>query len=75
MALEAFLATTTGMIVLLLILAWELVWKGIALWKSARHSQMAWFVCILIFNTIGILPIAYVLFFQKTPIIKRSKKK
>ncbi|MEX2017477.1 MAG: DUF5652 family protein, partial [Candidatus Pacearchaeota archaeon] len=34
-------------------------------WKSAGHKQLAWFVCILIFNTAGILPIIYILFFQK----------
>jgi hypothetical protein len=40
---------------------WELIWKGIALWKSARNSHSAWFVCLLIFNTLGILPIIYIL--------------
>jgi hypothetical protein len=55
-------------IILLLIIVislWEAVWKGIALWKSGRNNQLAWFICILIFNTIGILPIVYLLFFQK----------
>ncbi|MEM4240071.1 MAG: DUF5652 family protein [Candidatus Woesearchaeota archaeon] len=54
-------------IIALLILAglWEAVWKGIAMWKSARNSQLAWYVCILIFNTAGILPIIYLLCFQK----------
>ena len=43
---------------------WELVWKGIALRKAGRNNQQAWFVCILIFNTMGILPILYILLFQ-----------
>jgi hypothetical protein len=53
-------------LVLIIVLSlWEAVWKGIALWKSGRNNQLAWFICILIFNTIGILPIVYLLFFQK----------
>jgi len=51
--------------VFILVVIWDLVWKGIGLWKSGRNNQLAWFVCILIFNTIGILPIIYLAFFQK----------
>jgi len=38
-----------GLIVL--ISFWELIWKGIALWKCGRNNQLVWFVFILIFNT------------------------
>lgn len=44
---------------------WEAVWKTIAMWKSARANKMAWFICIAIFNTIGILPIIYILTHKK----------
>ena len=44
---------------------WDGVWKLIALWKSARHNQLAWFICLAIFNTAGILPILYLWLFQK----------
>ncbi|MFA6992922.1 MAG: DUF5652 family protein [Candidatus Gracilibacteria bacterium] len=47
------------------LLIWELVWKSIGLWKSARNGQLAWFICLLIFNTAGILPIIYIKFFQR----------
>lgn len=50
---------------------WDGVWKLIALWKSARHGQLAWFICLAIFNTVGILPILYILLFQKNE-AKRS---
>jgi hypothetical protein len=50
---------------ILILSLWELVWKGIALWKAGRNNQLPWFVCILIFNTVGILPILYILLFQK----------
>ena len=48
-----------------ILLAWEIVWKSIALWKAARHNQLYWFIAVVIFNTVGILPIVYILFFQK----------
>ena len=41
---------------------WEMAWKGIALWKAARRSQLTWYVLLLILNTVGILPIVYVFF-------------
>ena len=39
----------------------DTVWKLIAMWKAARNNHLAWFICIFIFNTIGILPIIYIL--------------
>lgn len=58
--------TTPQYIFLILILGlWELVWKGIALWKAAKESQKYWFIAILILNTIGILPIIYIFLFKK----------
>jgi hypothetical protein len=51
---------------LFIILAlWESIWKGLALWKCGKNNQLVWFVCIFIFNTVGILPILYILFFQR----------
>ena len=52
------------------IIIWEAVWKGIGLWKSARNNQMIWFLAILIINSAGIVPIVYLLFFQG----KKGKK-
>jgi len=48
-----------------LLLIWALIWKGIALWRSARNNQLAWFVALLIVNTLGILEIIYLLIFRK----------
>ena len=47
---------------------WEAAWKAIALWKAARNSHLAWFICIMIFNTVGILPIIYIFGFSKKKI-------
>ncbi len=44
---------------------WEGIWKGFALWRAARNSHLAWYICIVIFNTIGILPIVYIFGFSK----------
>jgi len=44
---------------------WDAVWKLIAIWKAARNNHLAWFICIAIFNTIGILPIIYILMQRK----------
>ena len=44
---------------------WSLIWKGFALWKSARNKQNVWFICLLILNTAGVLHIVYLLWFQK----------
>lgn len=49
---------------LMVIMVWELVWKALALWQTARNKQKVWFVCILIFNTFGLLPIIYLLWFK-----------
>ncbi len=44
-----------------IVIIWSLVWKGIALWRSARNGHTAWFVVLLIVNTVGILEIIYIL--------------
>jgi Family of unknown function (DUF5652) len=41
-------------------LVWSLAWKGFALWKAAERDQKAWFVFILILNTVGLLEIFYI---------------
>lgn len=65
-------------IVLMIIMIWSAIWKAIAMWKSARNKQVAWFVVFCIFNTIGILEILYLAFWQKDnnevkPVVKEVK--
>lgn len=48
----------TGLAVLAV---WELIWKGLALWRASRKGQKVWYVFILIINSVGILPIIYLL--------------
>ena len=50
--------------VLFLIGVWTLVWEGLALWQSARHQQKKWFIVMFVVNTLGLLPIIYLLWFR-----------
>jgi len=43
------------------LIIWEFVWKGLALWRSARLKQTEWFIALLVINSAGLLPIAYLL--------------
>lgn len=50
---------------LMLIIAWSLIWKAIAVWHAARNSQLGWFIALFVINTVGLLEIIYLLFFSK----------
>ncbi|MDP3990639.1 MAG: DUF5652 family protein [archaeon] len=64
---------TTLFVTLILLLAiWEAIWKGFALWHSARNKQLGWFIIILIVNTVGILPIVYLILAR--PKTKQQRK-
>src|SRR5579872_2070109 len=51
--------------ILIVVVLWSLVWKGLALWHSARRGQYWWFVILLVVNTVGILEIIYLFFVAK----------
>jgi hypothetical protein len=46
---------------------WILIWKGIALWRSAQLEQRNWFIVLLILGnlTFSILDIVYLFRFAK----------
>ncbi len=48
--------------VYVLFLIWSLIWKGIALWQSARKKHLVWFIILLVVNTMGILEILYIFY-------------
>jgi len=60
---------------LIVLLAWSLVWKAIALWKSARKGNLVWFILLLVINTAGILEILYIFIFSKLGKKERQKVK
>ncbi len=51
--------------VLIIFLIWSMIWKGLALWKSARRKEEWWFIVLLIVNSLGILDILYLYVFSK----------
>ena len=53
------------------LIIWEGIWKGIALWKTAKNNQLKWYVAIFVLNTVGVLPIVYLFLFDP----KRKNKK
>jgi hypothetical protein len=50
---------------IIIVAIWDTIWKLIAMWKAARNKHLAWFICIFIINTIGILPIIYILMYKE----------
>lgn len=44
---------------------WSIFWKGWALWKSASKRQLVWFIFLLMFNSLGLLEIAYIFCLNK----------
>ena len=46
------------------LMTWSAVWKGVALWKSARKKSIVWFIVLFVTNTLGILDILYVYIFS-----------
>lgn len=49
------------LITVAIIVAWDLAWRGMALWQSSQRRQKTWFALLLIVNSAGLLPITYLL--------------
>lgn len=57
---------TSGFMTFFIVLVlWDVIWKGLGLWKAARNGEKYWFIAILVINSLGILPILYIYLFQK----------
>lgn len=56
---------SNGLLVSIIVL-WSVAWKGAALWHAARGKQTAWYIVLLLVNTLGILEIIYLAFFRNT---------
>jgi hypothetical protein len=46
------------------LIIWDVVWKLIAMWKAARNHHILWFILLAVLNTVGILPIIYILIYR-----------
>lgn len=56
-------------VILPALLTWEAIWKAIALWNAGRNNHLIWFIAIFVINSLGILPIIYLI------ILKKKEKK
>ncbi len=57
-----FFSLQDNPLLIVILILWSLAWAGIALWKSARRGDKAWFIIFLIVHTLGILEIIYIFF-------------
>jgi hypothetical protein len=67
---HTYFISHTDVALFTLAIVWELIWKGIGLYKAGTHKQLGWFIAMLVLNTAGLLEIVYLLFFQA----KHTKK-
>lgn len=59
-----FLISGQGLAAAGLLVIWSLIWKGLALYKSAQRGQKVWFIIILVVNMVGILEIIYLIIYR-----------
>lgn len=52
-------------VLVFVILAWTILWKGIALWRAAKLEQRNWFIVILVVSSLGIIELVYLFGFAK----------
>ena len=57
--LQTFILDNRNAIYVLTI--WEIIWKGLALWRAAKRNSKNWFVALFLLNTLGLLPIGYLI--------------
>lgn len=55
-----------------LLLVADLILRGIALYKSARREQKIWFVVLLIINSVGLLPLIYLILEKRMKAPKKA---
>ena len=50
---------TIWTVILGLLAVWDIVWRGLALWRAAQQRSRNWFIVLLVINSVGILPMIY----------------
>ncbi len=61
------------MFVIVCLLIVGTILKGFALWKAGKNKQSGWFIALFVINSLGILPLIYLLYFKPNLKVKRSK--
>ena len=65
MELIGSISILTALTIIIILSILDTVLKCFAFWKSARNNHLAWFICLAVFNTCGILPIIYLILYRK----------
>jgi len=47
---------------LILLIAWIIFWKVLAMWKAAKNNHLTIFIILAVINTVGIFEIIYLLY-------------
>lgn len=72
---SSFLASQANQPYFYVLLLADLVLRGLALYRSARKDQKIWFVALLLVNSLGILPLIYLLLNRGKTTAKAAAKK
>jgi len=70
--MDYFFVSSYGTVIFFVLVVWSLLWKGLALSRAAKKDDKAWYVILLVINTVGILEIIYLYFVS--PVDKSDKK-
>ncbi len=58
-----------------IIIIWEIIWTGLAMWKAAKKNHLTWFICFLIISFFAIPEIVYLTVYKdRESEIKKRKK-
>ena len=68
----AFMKLIIFIIIFAILMLIDLILRGIAMWKASKRNQKTWFWFLLIINSLGILPIIYLIIYRGR---KEKKKK
>ncbi|RGU37383.1 hypothetical protein DWW78_06745 [Alistipes indistinctus] len=53
---------------------WDAAWRMAGCWKAARNGHLAWFIGLALLNTVGILPVIYILTHRSEPASKPGNR-
>jgi len=70
-----FMATQVNQPYFYVLLIADLVLRGLSLYRSARKDQKVWFIALLLVNSLGILPLVYLLLNREKTVAKKSARK
>ena len=68
----AFMKLIIFIIIFAILMLIDLILRGIAMWKASKRNQKVWFWFLLIINSMGILPLIYLIIYRGR---KGEKKK